>query len=358
MQIQILTKDYFGRNAPAVHIICGWLQYNESVLPRNNAKVIIKSGTYGRIIGGGSPGTSSGQGQTTSHDFTGSSMEDSFKINITIDIKNSTTDLKYDYDVNLLTGGSAYGNNYSRVTENIKNGTVGRVLGGSIGDSQTKPRNWNYPCNTFIGETTINVTGGKIEELYGGCLGRNMGVINNSGNVNNNYTGNTCDSYFYGNININISGGEIVKNIYGAGAGGGTGYSINSSDVYKSYGENVNTSVNLNLTGGTVKGNIYGGGYGYTEYLNANVTADDGGSLYGNSNINIGGKVVINGDIYAAGCGYDLSTKKQKLAQMEGISNIKISGTPTLSRKNFWSRSGSYRIYRNGKICRNFKHKY
>ena len=121
------NQGLLGGNAPAFHIICGWLQYNYRTLPRNNPEIIIKSGTYGRIIGGGSPGTSAGIGQTTSHDFMGSSMEDSFKINITIDIKNSTTS-GYDYDVNLLTGGSASGNNYSRVTENIKNGTVGRVL--------------------------------------------------------------------------------------------------------------------------------------------------------------------------------------------------------------------------------------
>ena len=123
------NQGLLGSRAPAFHIISGWLQYNYRTLPRNNPEILIKSGTYARIIGGGSPGTSSGQGQTTSHDFMGSSMEDSFKISLTIDIKNSTTSSSYDYDVNLLTGGSACGNNYSRVTENIKNGTIGRVLG-------------------------------------------------------------------------------------------------------------------------------------------------------------------------------------------------------------------------------------
>ncbi len=262
------NQGLLGGNAPAVHIFAGWLQYNQSKLPRNNAELVVKSGTYGRIIGGGTPGTSNGQGQTTSHDFMGSSKEDSFNITITIDIKNSTTE-GYDYDVNLLTGGSAAGNNYSNVIQNIKSGSVGRLIGGSIGDSQTRPRNWRYPENTFLGTSTINVTGGSIQELYGGCLGRNMGVTSSS------YTGNICDSYYYGTININISEGEILDNIYGAGAGGVTGYSINSSDDYKSYGEEFDTSVNINITGGTVKGNIYGGGYGYTEYLNANVTAED-----------------------------------------------------------------------------------
>ena len=295
------NQGLLGGNAPAVHLFAGWLQYNERTLPRNNSKIIIKSGTFGRLVGGGTPGTSSGQGQTTSHDFMGSSKEDSFNVEITVDIKNSTKG-NYDYDINLLTGGSAAGNNYSNVIQNIKSGSVGRLIGGSIGDSQTRPRNWNYPENTYLGTSSINVTGGIIDELYGGCLGRNMGVINSWGGINQSYSGNTCDSYYYGTVTINISGGEILNNIYGAGAGGVSGYSENSSDQYKSYGQEFDTSVNINISGGTVRGDIYGGGYGYTEYLNANVTAIDGGSLYGNSNIKISGSPLIEGSIFGAGC--------------------------------------------------------
>ena len=263
------NQGLLGSRAPAFHVFAGWYQYNRTRLPNNDCEIVIKSGSYGRIVLGGTPGTSSGQGQTTSHDFMGSSREDSFRVSIDVDIKNSTTPSSYDYDINLLTGGSACGNNYSIVTENIKNGKIGRLLGGSIGDSASRPRNWNYPENTFLGEATINVSGGSIAELYGGCLGRNMSAINSNGSVNQNYTGNICDSYFYGTVDINITGGTITGNIYGAGAGGVTGYSTESSDPYKSYGEEFDTSVNINISNGTIGGNIYGGGYGYTEYLNA-----------------------------------------------------------------------------------------
>ena len=356
------NQGLLGGNAPAFHLICGWCQYNYTTLPRNNPKIVINSGTYARIIGGGSPGTSDGQGQEDSHDFTGSSREDTFNIEITIDIENSTTASRYDYDVNLLTGGSACGNNYSNVTENIYSGSVGRVLGGSIGDSQVipttgswwNPQPWEYPNNTFLGETTINVEGGTINELYGGCLGRNMGAIDNSGNVDSGYTGNTCDSYFYGTININITGGTITNNIYGAGAGGVTGYSQNSSDPYKSYGADFDTSVNISISGGTINGNVYGGGYGYTEYLNANVTAEDGGSLYGDSNIEISGSPTINGDIYAAGCGYDMSNRPN-LAQMEGDSNITISGAPTINGQIFAAGAGLSNYSEMAKLTGNTK---
>lgn len=333
------NQGLLGNRAPAFHLFAGWYQYNRTRLPNNDCEIIIKSGSYGRIILGGTPGTSSGQGQTTSHDFMGSSRDDSFRVKIEVNIQNSTTPSNYDYDINLLTGGSACGNNYSIVTENIINGKVGRLLGGSIGDSASRPRNWNYPENTFLGEATINVMGGSIEELYGGCLGRNMSAINSNGSVNQNYTGNTCDSYYYGTVNINITGGTITGNIYGAGAGGVTGYSTESSDPYKSYGEEFDTSVNINISNGTIGGNIYGGGYGYTEYLNANVTATDGGALYGESNITITGSPTIEGSIYGAGCGYNYRSR-QNLAQMTGASNIKIDGTPTIIGQVYGAGAG------------------
>lgn len=333
------NQGLLGNRAPAFHIFAGWYQYNRTKLPNNDCEIVIKSGSYGRIILGGTPGTSQGQGQTTSHDFMGSSKDDTFRVSINVDIKNSTTPSNYDYDINLLTGGSACGNNYSIVTENIRNGKIGRLLGGSIGDSASRPRNWNYPENTFLGEATINVMGGSIEELYGGCLGRNMSAINSNGSVNQNYTGNTCDSYYYGTVNINITGGTITGNIYGAGAGGVTGYSTESSDPYKTYGEEFETAININVSNGTVEGDIYGGGYGFTEYLNANVTAVDGGALYGDSNIIITGSPTINGNIYGAGCGYDYSSK-QNLAQMTGASNIEISGTPTINGQVYGAGAG------------------
>lgn len=329
------NQGLIGNRAPALHIFGGWMKYDYSTLPKNDSKILIKSGAYGRIIVGGSTGLSGAQHlqQTTSHNFTGSSMEDSFKCDVTVDIKNSTKPSNYDYDINLLVGGSAAGNNYSRVTENIKAGTVGRVLGGSIGDSSYRPNNWNYPINTFLGEITINVTGGKIEELYGGCLGRNMSAMTSSSN------NNICDSYFYGTINVNISGGEIEENIYGAGAGGVTGYSVASSDPYKNYGEDFTTSVNLNISGGKINGNIYGGGYGYTEYLKERVTATDAGSLYGNSKILISGSPIIEGSIYAAGRGYNLSSKTN-IAQTTGNTNIEINGSPTINGQIFGAGEG------------------
>lgn len=317
-------------NAPAFHMFAGWMQFDEARLPRTGAEIIIKSGTYGRVLLGGSSGTSEVSSITkyNSHNFIGTSLtDDIYKSKITIDIKNSTTSSDYVYDINLLGGGSTCGNIYGDIELNIKNGKVGRLLGASIGDSSYRPSNWQYPLNTFIGTATINMSGGSVTEMYGGCLGRNMSAIGSSsyGSVI------PCDSYFYGIVNINISGGVVSQTIYGAGAGGVSGYSENSTDEYKSYGEGIETIVNINISGGTIDADIYGGGYGYTNYLTANSTQSDGGTLYGNSNINISGSPIINGSIYGGGRGYDLASNKTDLAQMEGISTITISGTPTIT---------------------------
>ena len=325
-------------SSPAVHIFGGWERYNYATLPRSNNEIIIKSGTYGRITFGSSSGVTgtSSLHNTTSKNFTGSSFDDMLITTCTIDIQNSTTTSSYTYDINLLGGGATTGNTYAQSTINIKNGKIGRVLGGSIGNSDTiwKDVNEDYydsvdaPSNTYIGSSTINIEGGTIAEVYGGCLGRNMDAISRSGGYYSSY--NRCDAYYYGKVTINISGGSITKSIYGAGAGGVSGYNESSSDTYKSYGKDVETSVNINISGGTIDADVYGGGYGYTEYLTEDSTAEDGGTLYGNSYITITGSPTINGNIYGGGRGYEYSDLN-KIANMVGTSTITISGTPTIT---------------------------
>ncbi len=335
-------------SAPAVHIFGGWCQYNLSHLPSNEldgtrkkAEILIKSGVYGRVLGGGSSGTSSASNlnKTTSHNFVGTDLTtDSYDIEITVDIKNSTKGT-YTYDINLLGGGATSGNTYGNATVNIKNGSVGRVLGGSIGNSANVPSNWSWPINTYIGTATINMSGGTVNEFYGGSLGRNMSAIGSGASSNQRLS----DTYFYGKIYINISAGTVSSNIYGAGAGGVTGYSTLSSDPYKeTYGKGHDTEVNINISGGTIQSNVYGGGYGYTNYLTEGTTTNDGGALYGNSNISISGSPTISGNIYGAGCGYKWSndTSKTELAKMYGTATIAVNGTPTITGTIFGAGAG------------------
>ena len=98
------NQGLISDDAPAFHIFGGWMMYNYATLPRTNAEVIIKSGTYGRIVLGSSSGVSAPTSMymTTSHNYVGSSMNDMFNITCTVDIKNTTTNYNtYDYDINL-----------------------------------------------------------------------------------------------------------------------------------------------------------------------------------------------------------------------------------------------------------------
>lgn len=115
--------------APDFHIIGGFSNYNQSNLPstNNNGTITIKSGTYARIIAG----SRNTQVNNTSHNFTGT-KDNPFNMKIVIDIKKSTTASNYKYDVNLLVGGQTDGNVYANTNLEIRNGKLGRILGGSI----------------------------------------------------------------------------------------------------------------------------------------------------------------------------------------------------------------------------------
>lgn len=106
-----------------------------------------------------------------------------------------------------------------------------------------------------------------------------------------------------------MSKGEIVGNLYGAGCGSVTGYNAKSSDPYSSYGQSVTTTTNINISGGTIGGDIYGGGYAYSEKLTEATTPNDGGALFGDSNITISGSPTISGNIYGAGRGNNFTSK-------------------------------------------------
>ena len=303
--------------APDFHIMGGFSNYNQSDLSNqsNNGTITIQSGAFARII----LGSRNTQVNSNSHNFTGTKT-DPFNMKLIVDIEESTKNSNYTYDINLIVGGQTDGNMYGNSVIEVRNGDIGRLLGGSIGYSRTVP---GYPSNSYIGSSKINVYNGEIDELYGGSLGRLQ-----------------SDVYFYGPIDINIYGGTINNNIYGVGAGGVTGYSERSSDPYKSYGADYDTTVTINFNGGTLNGNLYGAGYGYSSYLeNANQIANDGGALYGKSNITINGGT-INGDVYGAGRGYTGYSGKNTLAQMHGDSNIYIKNNAVINGSIYGGGAG------------------
>ena len=302
---------------PNFNIYAGWLRHNVtwSINKVYSSNVEIKSGEYNKIILGNGMGTNAVANlqNTTSNNIMGTSSN-KFIATLNVDY---TQNLKQ-YDIGIIAGGNEIGTLYATPTINIKQGHVQTVIGGNYADSSNRPTGWSYPLNTFIGTSTINITGGQVDTVIGASLGRNV-----------NGTSIKSDAYFYGDTNINISGGTVIDNIYGAGVGSTTGYNASSSDTYKSYGSDVTTTTNIHISGGTISGNIYGGGYAGSEHLTEAQNQTDSGTLYGNSNVTISGSPTINGNIYGAGRGYDYSSLTNN-SNMIGNSTVTISGTPTI----------------------------
>ncbi len=330
--------------------------------------VKLCSGNYGRIICG-SRSDKNGTDLTKSRHVFGSPWAPC-RSRLTVDLEytdgyTSTWDnLAVNTQIGLIVGGQTDGSVYADVVADIYNGQVGRFAAGNIAYGHAVP---NGPTDSFFGSTVLNIHGGSIDQLYGGCIGRCDGE------------GTSLDAYMYGRSIINLYNGTIGKNgsaysLYTGGAGCVTGighdwdynrkytdeksytpdkfipYYSNGSLLYGDYtaaagsvptmviydtegrstdddGNDVSTTLDLadtyveaNLYGGTVNGSVYGGGYGYsnslTNYEKAALrTLSDGtkiglaGNLYGDAYIRLlpnpsgASPVVVTGSIYGGGSG-------------------------------------------------------
>lgn len=152
----------------------------------------------------------------------------------------------------------------------------------------------------------INVTGGNVVELVGGCQGHQ-----------------TADADYTGQTSITVSGGEVT-NIYGAGSGrsgsvptfkgtldikitGGTVTNIygSGSSAYVVSSDTANPSqVNITASGGTIE-NIYTAGLGGAKDVTPqnNGIASLRGSLTGDATVTVEGTATV-GNLYASGHGY------------------------------------------------------
>lgn len=307
-----------GLNTPQFNMFSGFHNYRYARIPEDSREctVIIKSGTYGRVITGGRNNSKAETVLETSHNIFGG-VDDYFTSHFIIDFANPST--SQTPDINLLVAGATDGNIFVNATVDIESGKVARILGGNIGSNSIILE--GYPINLFVGSTTININGGDITEIYGASLGRWTDII-----------------YFYGDVKININGGIIRNAIYGAGGAAITGHHKDFGyEYYSRYASGIDTNIEINITGGEIIGDVYGGGYGYSSYLETGVK-NDGGALYGDSKINISGGI-ISGDVYGAGRGYNY-TDKPNLAQMIGNSEINISGNPTITGNIYGAGEG------------------
>ena len=121
-----------------------------------------------------------------------------------------------------------------------------------------------------------------------------------------------------GSITINISGGNILNDVFGGGRGGvdkvchTTRGGISWSDAYQDFtgkSEVYANTITINMTGGTVDGSIYGGGES-VPWLDGHVTGNDVTSRYNVASVHATVSVNVSGgsvakNVYGGGKGID-----------------------------------------------------
>lgn len=128
-------------------------------------------------------------------------------------------------------------------------------------------------------------------------------------------------------IKINISGG-IVNNVYGGSYGNSD--PLDNVNYAPAHAGRLFGNTSVNISGGTVTGNIYGGGKGSTRYY-AMASTDakrkdflDVAQVYGNTNVTITGTPDIRGNIFGAGAGVEATNANEflEIARVYGTTNV------------------------------------
>lgn len=156
----------------------------------------------------------------------------------------------------------------------------------------------------------IDISGGTVGYVYGGGY---------RGTIGYKYTSDTTGSADpIGSITINISGGNILNDVFGGGRGGvdkvchTTEGRISWSDAYQDFtgkSEVYANTITINMTGGTVDGSIYGGGES-VPWLDGHVTGNDVTSRYNVASVHATVSVNVSGgsvakNVYGGGKGID-----------------------------------------------------
>ena len=179
--------------------------------------------------------------------------------------------------------GQTYADGSTKITINGGDMSTAQIIGGSLTDY-----GWYYESKDNVihdaivyGATNIDVNGGKLGLVVGGGKAEYYNTEAPKGNIEVYPT----TSNVIGTTNINITNGELLKNIIGGG------YAFSNQPNVASIA-NAKGTTNINISGGTISGDIYGGGFADGKSATANVEGD--------TNITISGGD-IKGNIYAGG---------------------------------------------------------
>ena len=196
-------------------------------------------------------------------------------------------------------GGSNLRNGY-KVNIYMKNGTISQNIYGGSNEQ-----------GTIYNLASISVSGGTVNNIYGGGYGSNTTMSTNGtkitvtdGTINNNIYGGGEQGIVQGATTVSFEGGS-VNDIYGAGKG------TEVETPGSAASANVARGTIVNVKGGVVDGSVYGGG----EFGTVAFASGNGTSTY-NSTVSISGGEV-KGDVFGGG----------KEGTTQGKTTVNVSGT-------------------------------
>jgi len=243
------------------------------------------------------------------------------------------------YDANVIIGteesatgpeikGSVYGSGENGHTFNdavvtVNSGTIGIASGSPIGTYTDGGASYPYRGN-----------------VYGGGCGTDKYDSNNDG-TEDSY--NALAGIVYGNATVNINGGTVVRNVYGAGAMGSVGKAVTADGVTTVSGG----TTTINVSGGTIgvdgtagDGNVFGAARGDVDAVSdkfalvrkeTNVSVTDGtvkGNVYGGGEMGCVGTYTISSD-YRTFTWQDTAgtTNTADNDKNTGICNVTVDGS-------------------------------
>lgn len=320
-----------GINAPNISVFGGYHNNDNPGLKRRPHRVIFYSGYYGRIIAGDR------SSKELPHTGNVSGAPDNpIRSFVRVEIANNDNPSHYTHDVSLLVGGQADGSCFATDTIEVnKPSHVGRVVSGNLGYGREARITQNgitstRPADSYFGQIIFNLYGGTVSELYGGSLGRNGHSIHPEDELVD-----SCQTYFYGNIFLELYGGIVNGEVYGGGAGGVVGlgrdnyhtfdphvpYMDGGKVAYGTYDKAKGRLPIISIDGkeiidlakseihvdiqnsALVRGSVYGGGYGYSAHLPTSYVSRQGGSVFGDVFVQLKDEAVVEHNIFGGGRG-------------------------------------------------------
>ena len=234
-----------------------------------------------------------------------------------------------------ISGGQIGGNSYCTATPTLNdmcnNVHHGNVYGGGNGldkykDAQDNDQ-YSLLAGKVVGNTNVMITGGRIlRNVYGGGNMASVGDDNEAPQTNGDYLTGLAKVTVTGGF-VGIEANNEIRNgmVFGSGRG------IAGQD-YKNFATVRNTDVTI--TGdGRVYGSVFGSGESGHTLCSTNILIGDatvGDETIGGSNLIIGtnGTPGRDGNVYGGGCGLDLDENDQfsLTAGLVGIStNVEVN---------------------------------